>query len=134
MCLEYLPQGQKFNKLYFKDLILHPIDRGLNQGRGQSRTKSMKIHMDNARIHATGDCIAEIQRLKMTRLPHPAYSPDLSPRDFWFFRFAKQAIQDEAFENADQFMQRLHSIFDQVTFEDLQPVFLNWDGEIKLGD
>jgi hypothetical protein len=68
MCLDYLPRGRKFNKLYFKDVILHQIDRGLNRGRGQSRTKSMKIHMDNVRFQAAGDCIAEIQRLKMTGL------------------------------------------------------------------
>jgi hypothetical protein len=95
MYLDYLPRGQKFNKLYFNDVILHQIDRGRNRGRGQSRTKSMRIQMDNARVRAAGDCIAEIQRLKMTRLPQPAYGPDLSPCNFWFFGFAKQAIQDE---------------------------------------
>jgi histone-lysine N-methyltransferase SETMAR len=82
--------------------------------------------MDNARVHAAGDCITEIQRLKMTRLLQPTYSPDLSPCDFWFFELAKQAIQYEVFDSANQSMQRLHSIFDQVTFEDLQHVFLNW--------
>jgi hypothetical protein len=126
MCLDHLPRGQKFHKLYFKGVILHQIDRGLNRGRGQSKTKLTRIHMDNVRAHAAGDCIAEIQRLKMTRLPQPAYSPGLSPCDFQFFRFAKQAIQNEGFDNADQLMQRLHSIFDQVTFEDLRRVFLNW--------
>jgi hypothetical protein len=65
MCLNYLLPGQKFNKLYFKDVTLQQIDRGLNRGRGQSRTKSMGIHMDNARVHAAGDCIAESHRLKM---------------------------------------------------------------------
>jgi hypothetical protein len=68
--------------------------------------------MDIARVHAAGDSIVEIQRLKMTRLPQSAYSPDLSPCDFWFFGFAKQVIQDEVLGNANQFMQRLHSIFD----------------------
>jgi hypothetical protein len=63
MCLDYLPRNQKFNKLYFKDMILRQSDRGLNWGRGQNRTKSRRIHMDNARVHAAGDCIAEIQRL-----------------------------------------------------------------------
>jgi hypothetical protein len=42
----------------------------------------MRIHMDNARVHATWDCIAEIQRLKMTRLQQPDHSPDLTPCDF----------------------------------------------------
>jgi hypothetical protein len=82
--------------------------------------------MRNARVHTAGDCIAEIQRLKMTRLPQPAYSPDLSPCDFWFFGFAKQAIENKVFDNADQPLQGLHSIFDQVAFKDLQQVFLNW--------
>jgi hypothetical protein len=62
----------------------------------------------------------------MTRLPQPAYSPDLSPCDFRFFGFAKRAIQDEVFDNADHIMQRSHSIFNQVTYEDLQRVFFNW--------
>jgi hypothetical protein len=26
MCSDYLPRGQKFDKLYFKDVILHQID------------------------------------------------------------------------------------------------------------
>jgi hypothetical protein len=62
----------------------------------------------------------------MMRLPQTAYSPDLSPCDFWLFGFAKQAIQDEVFDNADQLIQHLDSNFDQVTFEDLQRAFLNW--------
>jgi hypothetical protein len=65
MYLDCLPRGQKLNKFYFKDVILHQIDRGLNRGKGQCRTKSMRIHMDNARVHTAGDYIAEIQRLKM---------------------------------------------------------------------
>jgi hypothetical protein len=69
----------------------------------------------------------------MTRLPQPSYSPDLSPCDFWLFGFAKQAIQYEVFDNADQIMRRIHLIFDQVTFENLQRVFLNLDGAIKVG-
>jgi hypothetical protein len=86
----------------------------------------MRIHIDNARVHATRDRIAEIQRLKMMWLPQPTYRPDLSPCEFWFFRFAKQNIQDEVFDNADQLIQRWHSFFDQVTFKGLQRVFLNW--------
>jgi uncharacterized protein with WD repeat len=82
--------------------------------------------MNNVRVHAAGDCIAEIQHLKMTRLPQPAYSPNLSPCDFWFFGFAQQAIQNEVYDNADQLMRHSHSVFDQVSFEDLQLVFLNW--------
>jgi hypothetical protein len=36
MCLDYLARGQKINKLYFKDVILLQIYRGLNRGRGKA--------------------------------------------------------------------------------------------------
>jgi hypothetical protein len=82
ICLNYLPHDQKLNKVYFKNVILHRIDRTLNRGKGQGRTKLMKIHMDNARVHTDGASVAEIHRLKMTSLAQPAYSPELSPCDF----------------------------------------------------
>jgi hypothetical protein len=53
--------------------------------------------MDNARVHTAGTSVAEIHRLKMTSLAQPAYSPDLSQCDFWFFGFVKHSIRDDGF-------------------------------------
>jgi hypothetical protein len=64
--------------------------------------------------------------MKLQRLDHPAYSPDLSPCDFWFFRRAKTAIQNKSFQGPDELIEALTKLFDSITFEELQRVFHNW--------
>jgi hypothetical protein len=49
--LVYLPQGQKYNKEYFMNEILEGINQESNHGTGYRVTKTMKIHMDNCRVH-----------------------------------------------------------------------------------
>jgi hypothetical protein len=39
--------------------------------------------------------------MKIERLVHPSYSPDLSPRNFWFCGWAKTALQDPSFADVD---------------------------------
>jgi hypothetical protein len=64
--------------------------------------------------------------MKLERLDQPAYSPDLSPCDFWFFGRAKTAIQDQSFEDPEELIEALTNLFDGITFEELQSVFHNW--------
>jgi histone-lysine N-methyltransferase SETMAR len=124
--LVYLPQGQKYNKEYFVSEILQGIGDACNHGHGNRGTKSMKIHMDNCRVHNAADTTAILCRLKLTRLTHPPYSPDLSPCDFWFFGRAKTAFRDQSFADADELLEALTNLFDSITFEELQSVFKNW--------
>lgn len=49
--------------------------------------------MDNAPAHMADNTILLLQNLGWTRLPHPAYSPDLAPSDFWFFARLKKNLR-----------------------------------------
>jgi hypothetical protein len=80
--LVYLTQGQKYNKEYFINEILEGINRGLNGGAGTRTTKTLKIHMDNCQVRNALDTADKLRSMKLTRLPHPPYSPDFSPCDF----------------------------------------------------
>jgi histone-lysine N-methyltransferase SETMAR len=64
--------------------------------------------------------------MKLQRLDHPAYSPDLSPCDFWFFGRAKTAMQNHSVQNPDKLIEALTNLFDSITCEELQSVFHNW--------
>jgi hypothetical protein len=126
IALQYLPRGRKYNKEYFTNIILEDIDQTCNHGHGQRRTKDMFIHMDNCRVHNCQESSCKIQRMKMTRLPHPAYSPDLSPCDFWFFGFAKTSFRDLQFDSPEAIIEHLSDLFDGLTFDELQSVFHEW--------
>jgi histone-lysine N-methyltransferase SETMAR len=124
--LAQLPRGQKYNGEYFVKEILEDINATCNQGAGYRHTKHMSIHMDNCRVHNSEWSTAVIQRLKLTRLPHPPYSPDISPCDFWFFGRAKGALQNRTFIDATALLEALTELWMTITLEELQSVFQNW--------
>jgi hypothetical protein len=49
-----------------------------------------RLHMDNAPIHRSKLVQAFLSKKKVTKISHPAYSPDLSPCDFYLFAELKK--------------------------------------------
>jgi hypothetical protein len=64
--------------------------------------------------------------MKIERLDHPSYSPDLELCDLWFFGWDTTALRNQAFPDADTVVEALTDLFDGVTFEELQTVVQNW--------
>ena len=50
-----------------------------------NRCSPLLLH-DNANLHTARITILKLEELKFEVMPHPAYSPDLAPTDFHFFR------------------------------------------------
>jgi histone-lysine N-methyltransferase SETMAR len=82
--------------------------------------------MDNSICHNGKMITQEISDAKFERLPHPAYSPDLSPCDFWLFGMLKQKVKDRAFQRLEEILEAVTLLSNDVTFEQLQSIFLNW--------
>jgi hypothetical protein len=54
------------------------------------------------------------------------YSPDLSPCDFWLFDFLKEKFKDRQLREVQSLHQAITEMWDELTFEDIQAVFLKW--------
>ena len=50
-----------------------------------NRKKPMLLH-DNARSHVAQQDLKKLNELKIETVPHPPFSPYLSPTDYHFFR------------------------------------------------
>ena len=58
--------------------------------------KKVLFHQDNARVHTCAVAIAKLHKLKIELFPHPPYSLDLPPSDFYLFpNMKKIACQEE---------------------------------------
>jgi hypothetical protein len=68
----------------------------------------------------------ELDNLKPDHVPHPPYSPDLNPCDFWLFGKLKQKIKDRVFQAVEEIMTAVYRAWDELTLEDLQSIFFNW--------
>lgn len=56
---------------------------------------------DNARPHVAVSTLQHLHNIGYEILPHPAYSPDLSPTDFHFFKHLDNFFQGKCFKSND---------------------------------
>jgi histone-lysine N-methyltransferase SETMAR len=55
------------------------------------------LHHDNARPHVALETRKFLEARKVKTLPHPPYSPDLAPCDFWLFKHIKGQLRGRIF-------------------------------------
>ncbi|GFR63333.1 transposase [Elysia marginata] len=64
--------------------------------------KNVILHHDNARPHTSRQTQDAMKSLRFYEtLPHPSYSPDLAPSDFYLFLKLKEHIKGKHFEDDD---------------------------------
>lgn len=56
---------------------------------------------DNARPHVAQPTLQKLNELGYETLPHPPYSPDLSPTDYHLFKHLDNFLRDKCFKNQD---------------------------------
>ena len=54
--------------------------------------KKALFYQDNARVHAFVESMAKVHNWGFELLPHPAYSSDLTPSDFYLFYNLKKHL------------------------------------------
>ena len=124
--LDALPPGQRFNTQYMSDVILPKLDQTVRLQRPAMGLRGMKLHFDNARPHTSMTTLAKIDELRTTKLPHPPYSPDLAPSDFYLFGYLKAQLAGSTFRNPEELLTRLREIFVRIEQKVLDSVFEEW--------
>jgi hypothetical protein len=71
------------------------------------------------------ETLQAIGRMKIERRDDPAYSPELSQSDYYFFGSVKTALQNRRFADGDAVVEAVTDLFDSVTFEELKSGFQN---------
>jgi hypothetical protein len=92
----------------------------------------LSVHTDHSKGHNGGRIQEKIDRTGLARCPHPFYSPDLSPCDFWSFEMAKEKMKDRKFRTIQDSLRCLTEIWNDLTFEDVQSVFREWQIRLNL--
>ena len=59
----------------------------------ESDTKKNWLRLDNYRVHNSKVTLEKTEEYSFKRAPHPAYSPDIAPSDFFLFRYMKEMLK-----------------------------------------
>ena len=79
-----------------------PIQRRIAEKRPHLAKKKVLFHHDNAPAHTSAVATAKLVELSYELLPHPPYSPDLAPCDFFLFPNLKKSLAGQKFESNEE--------------------------------
>jgi hypothetical protein len=82
--------------------------------------------MDNSTCHNGSKVVSKFEQHHIFRLPHPPYSPDISPCDFWLFGLLKGIMKDREFHCPELIEEAITVAWNDLTFEEVQSIFYDW--------
>jgi hypothetical protein len=118
-------KSRKFNASYYIAEILEPLSQWRSiEAAGNDR--KLLVHADNACPHTAKLSTQYFNENRMKLAPHPPYSPDLAPPDFYLFGYVKRCLAGLSFEDADQPLAVVEGVLKGIEKTTLQAVFLEW--------
>ncbi len=112
---EFVQCPQTVNQQLFR-AVLRRFDAAHRRRRPHSTVRGRRfLHLDNAPAHNVTLTVALIQQLGWTRLPHPAYSPDLAPNDCWLYSRLKKNLRGMRFPSLAAVKKAVEEEIAQIT-------------------
>jgi histone-lysine N-methyltransferase SETMAR len=100
--IHILHQNQKRDAEYFSEYIIPSLVSIFCPTERSSRQRKCVVHFDNAPIHNSKVVTDKLDEQNLKRRPHPAYSPDLSPCDFFLFWHLKDKLIDKQYTTPEE--------------------------------
>jgi len=94
---EFVPPGQTVNVAFYVEVLKRLRENVRKKRPNQWRNNTWLLHHDNAPAHAALLTRRFLTDNIMTVVPHPPYSPDLAPSDFFLFPKLKMKLRGEDF-------------------------------------
>ena len=134
MC-DFLPTNKTMNGEYYSQLLLKLKQELVTKRPGKLR-KGVFLLQDNAPSHRSAVSTATADKCAFEILPHPAYSPDIAPSDFFLFPALKKDLKGRRFDDEDEVcnaaMEWFNAKPNTFYFEGLFKVKGRWDKCVTL--
>lgn len=99
---------------------LKEMNHKLSRKRPGKRGWNFRLHHDNARVHTSKATMEFLTSKGVEVVPHPPYSPDLAPCDFWFFPNLKKNLGGTAYTTDSEVKQAVGRVFRTMSKEDFE--------------
>ena len=104
--IDWFPEGQTINSQYYCK-ILTELREAIKINRRGKLTRGVLLQHDNARPHTSGQTLRTIRDLNYDVLPHPPYSPDLAPSDYYLFGEMAKVTRGKRYTNIQEMIGEL---------------------------
>jgi len=104
----------------------------MNEGKCKAQTPEMwknrdwLLHHDNAPAHTLLVVREFLTKNKMTTVPHPTYSPDLTPCNFYVFPTMKLQLKRPCIASIEVIQAESQKVLNMLTPADFNECFQKW--------
>lgn len=109
--IDYLEKGKRINSEYYIALLVR-LKEEIAKKRPQMKKKKVLFHQDNAPCHKSIATMAKMHELGFELLPHPPYSPDLAPSDFYLFADLKKMLAGKKYGSNEEVIAETEAYFE----------------------
>ena len=81
------------------------------------------FHQGNAPVHKSILITDYLTQMGIKTVPHPPYSPDLAPCDFWLFPKLKENLRGNRYSTIEDMKEAVMRVLNTLTQEDFQGAF-----------
>lgn len=123
--IDFLEPGSTINQDRYC-LSLDKLRRAIKTHRPQLQGKLIRLHHDNAKPHTALMTQEKIRKLGWKIVPHPPYSPDLAPSDFYLFGRLKAHLRGKTFDSEKDLISCVKRWCKSQSPEFYQSAFTSW--------
>jgi transposase len=120
------PEGQTVNVGFYCNIL-----RRLREDIRRKRTELWRagnglLHVDNAPSHQALVTREFLAHNSIITLPHPPYSPDLAPCDFFLFLKMKLKLKGRRFKGVEEIQRESQNVLGTLRQQNFQNWFQQW--------
>jgi histone-lysine N-methyltransferase SETMAR len=126
LVVDILPEKTTMTSHHYTETVLPKVVAAVQDQRPNVGTsRSMLLH-DNAAPHKARATTQYLEAVQLHQLPHPAYSPDLAPCDFWLFPTLKAALAEKKFLRIQDLARAVNSQLHGIPSLEYHNAFQKW--------
>ena len=123
--IDYLQQGRTINGAYYA-AELRRLRQEVARKRRGTLTRGVLLLQDNAPAHTSQVAITAATEYGFEVLPHPPYSPDMAPFDFYLFPKLKSNIRGAQFGSKEGVIAAVIEYLEDFYLEGISKLEQRW--------
>jgi len=123
---EFVPRGHMVNKQLYREFLARLRDAVRRKRPELWENQTWMLLHDNAPAHASLFILSYLAKHQTPVVPHPPYSPDLAPADFFLFPKLKTTLKGRRFQTIEEIQENATRELRAVTESAFQEAFQKW--------
>jgi transposase len=123
---EFVPPGQTVNQHYYLEVWKRLREQVHRKRPERWRNQDWVLHHDNAPAHTALSVQRFLAAKNMAVVPHPPYSPHLTPCDFFLFPRMKSKRKWRRFQDVTEIQEQSLTVLHAIPKSQFQRCFQHW--------